>query len=81
MQTPLLLSQLYTPFWADAYPSPYNMTPSTVLANTKLVVPEDSYAFFSNYFDSGIAQTNGRYGTQQLVACAMNASCVLARIS
>lgn len=56
-----LTLQLYTPFWADAYESPFNMTESTVFKGTKLVVPEQSYAFFANYFDFGIAQTNGRF--------------------
>ena len=55
-----LVKQLYTPFWADAYPSLYNMTESTAFKGTKLVVPSDSYAFFADYFDFGIAQTNGR---------------------
>lgn len=52
--------QLYTPFWADDYVTPYRMTESTVFAHTKLVVPNDSYAFFSDLFDLGNAQTNGR---------------------
>ena len=58
----VLVVQLYSPFWADAYPSVYNMTESTVFKGTKLVVPEDSYAFFADFFDLGIAQTNGRLG-------------------
>ena len=36
------------------------MTESTVFKGTKLVVPADSYAFFSDLFDLGNAQTNGR---------------------
>lgn len=36
------------------------MTESTAFTGTKLVVPEQSYAFFADYFDFGIAQTNGR---------------------
>ena len=36
------------------------MTESTAFKGTKLVVPEQSYAFFADYFDFGIAQTNGR---------------------
>lgn len=52
--------QLYTPFWADAYVTPYNMTESTVFSRTKLVTPADSYAFFSDLFDNGLEQTNGR---------------------
>lgn len=58
--------QLYTPFWDDSFPTPYNMTESTVFKNTKLVTPEDSYAFFSDLFDFGHAQTNGRFSTYEI---------------
>jgi hypothetical protein len=52
--------QLYAPFWADAFETPYNMTESSTFKGTKLVVPADSYAFFSDFFDLGSSQTNGR---------------------
>jgi len=58
--------QLYTPFWADAYQTPYNMTPSTVFGGTKLVTPADSRPFFNNLFDLGLAQTNGRMSTYEI---------------
>lgn len=41
--------------------SPYNMTPSTQFPRTKLVTPDDSYAFFCDLFDLGSLQTNGRW--------------------
>jgi hypothetical protein len=44
---------LYTPFWCDTYVSPYNMTPSTQFSNTKIVVPDDSYAFFRDLMTTG----------------------------
>jgi hypothetical protein len=48
--------QLYTPFWSeDKFDTDhkYNMTPSTVFSDTKLVAPNDSYHFFSDWFDLG----------------------------
>jgi hypothetical protein len=48
--------QLYTPFWSeDKFDTEhkYNMTPSTVFSDTKLVAPNDSYRFFSDWFDLG----------------------------
>ena len=53
--------QLYTPFWDKTYKSAYNMTPSTAFSGTKLVVPHDSYAFFSDLFDLGEQLTGGRF--------------------
>jgi len=58
--------QLYTPFWDDSFPTPYNMTESTVFQHTKLVTPDDSYAFFSDLFDNGQDQTNGRFSTYEI---------------
>ena len=58
--------QLYTPFWADDYATIYNMTESTVFGGTKLVTPEDSYAFFSDMFDLGQEQTNHRFVTYEI---------------
>ncbi len=52
--------QLYTPFFADDYQTPYNMTESTSFRGTKLVVPADSYNFFSDLFDLGNEQTGHR---------------------
>jgi len=55
--------QLYTPFWSEDKfdtENKYNMTPSTVFANTKLVVPNDSYRFFSDWFDLGAEITGSR---------------------
>lgn len=48
--------QLYTPFWSEDkfdVEHKYNMTPSTVFSDTKLVAPNDSYHFFSDWFDLG----------------------------
>ena len=42
------------------------MTESTVFKGTKLVVPKDSYAFFSDLFDLGNQQTNGRMKAYEL---------------
>ena len=52
--------QLYTPFFADNFQTPYNMTESTVFKGTKIVVPAQSYAFFSDLFDLGLQQTGDR---------------------
>jgi hypothetical protein len=43
--------QLYTPFFADDFVTPYNMTESTAFKGTKIVTPKDSFAFFSDLFD------------------------------
>lgn len=53
--------QLYAPFWSDKYQSKYNMTESTVFHGTKLVTPDDSYSFFSDFFDLGLNQTRKRF--------------------
>jgi hypothetical protein len=58
--------QLYTPFWDESYPSPYNMTPSTVFPHTKLVVPGQSYPFFRDLFALGQQQTGGRFSTYEI---------------
>ena len=55
--------QLYTPWWMDAYQSKYRMFESTSFKGTKLVVPDDSYKFFCDYFDLGKEMTNGRFNT------------------
>ena len=52
--------QLYTPFFADNFATPYNMTESTAFKGTKMVTPADSYHFFSDLFDLGNAQTGSR---------------------
>lgn len=52
--------QLYTPFFADDFVTPYNMTESTAFKGTKIVTPADSYKFFADLFDLGLAQTGGR---------------------
>lgn len=52
--------QLYTPFFADDFETPYNMTESTSFKGTKIVTPRDSYAFFSDLFDLGVSETGGR---------------------
>jgi len=70
--------QLYTPFWDDSYVSPYNMTPSTVFAGTKLVVPSQSYSFFRDMFALGQQQTGGRFSTYEidfLVSCDGDGMC------
>ena len=58
--------QLYTPFWADSYRSKYRMVESTVLAHTKLVTPNDSYPFFAELLDGGLAMTRGRFSTYEI---------------
>lgn len=58
--------QLYTPFWDDAFQTPYNMTESTVFKRTKLVTPNDSYPFFVDLFDFGTKQTNGRFSAYEI---------------
>lgn len=63
LDLPLLL---YTPFWCSAFngtgPSgqPWNMTPSTSLPGTKVIVPDESYNFFTAVLDTGMALANGR---------------------
>ena len=55
--------QLYAPFWSsDKFDvnHVYNMTESTAFAGTKLVTPNDSYRFFSDWFDLGAQLTGGR---------------------
>ena len=42
------------------------MTESTVINGTKLVTPNDSYKFFSDVFDDGAKQTNGRFATYEI---------------
>jgi hypothetical protein len=42
------------------------MSESTSFKGTKLVVPDDSYAFFSDFFDLGKAMTNGRFSTYEI---------------
>ena len=58
--------QLYTPFWDKTYVTKYNMTPSTAFSGTKLVVPKDSYAFFSDLFDLGGELTGGRFALYEI---------------
>jgi hypothetical protein len=63
--------QLYTPFWwADFWDLPawssYGTFNSTQFHGTKLVVPEDSYKFFSQFFDLGKKMTNGRFNTYEI---------------
>ena len=58
--------QLYTPFWADAFQSPYPMVESTVFKGTKLVAPNASYDFFADLFDAGKRMTNGRFSTYEI---------------
>ena len=53
--------QLYTPFFADNFVTPYNMTESTAFKGTKIVTPKDSYNFFSDLFDLGTSQTGNRF--------------------
>ena len=53
--------QLYTPFFADDFETPYNMTESTKFIGTKIVTPKDSYNFFNDLFDLGAAQTLSRF--------------------
>lgn len=46
--------QLYVPFWNKAFNSTgFNFTASTVFPGTKLVTPNDSYRFFTSWFDLG----------------------------
>lgn len=63
--------QLYTPFWwANFWSSPewskYETFNSTQFKGTKLVVPTDSYKFFSQFFDLGKSMTNGRFNTYEI---------------
>jgi hypothetical protein len=58
--------QLYTPFWADAFKTKYQMSESKSFKGTKLVVPNDSYAFFSDFFDLGKSMTNNRFNTYEI---------------
>ena len=58
--------QLYAPFWADDFKTPYNMTESTVFKGTKLVTPADSAAFFADVYDDGNRQTGGRMKTFEI---------------
>eukprot|EP00756_Hemistasia_phaeocysticola_P044960 Hpha_TRINITY_DN18735_c0_g1::TRINITY_DN18735_c0_g1_i1::g.47372::m.47372 len=58
--------QLYTPFWDDKYETKYRTFESTSFKGTKLVVPDDSYAFFSDLFDLGLKMTNGRFNTYEI---------------
>ena len=58
--------QLYTPWFDDAYPTRFNMTESTVFRGTKIVVPDDSYAFFAALFDLGKSMTNGAFSTYEV---------------
>ena len=54
--------QLYAPFWSsDKFDvnHVYNMTESTVFSGTKLVTPNDSARFFSDFFDLGATLTGG----------------------
>jgi hypothetical protein len=54
--------QLYAPFWSsDKFDvnHVYNMTESTVFSGTKLVTPNDSARFFSDWFDLGATLTGG----------------------
>jgi len=53
--------QLYTPFWSDQFKTKYPMTESTGFKGTKMVNPNSSYAFFSDFFDLGKKITNGRF--------------------
>ena len=41
----------------------YRTFESTTFKGTKLVVPDDSYKFFCDYFDLGKEMTNGRFNT------------------
>ena len=59
--------QLYAPFWADDFVTPYNMTESSTFKGTKLVTPRDSHAFFADFFDLGTAQTKGRFAAFEIV--------------
>lgn len=59
--------QLYAPFWADDFVTPYNMTESSTFKGTKLVTPRDSHAFFVDFFDLGTAQTKGRFAAFEIV--------------
>lgn len=52
--------QLYTPFFADDFVTPYNTTESTSFRGTKIVTPRDSYKFYSDLFDLGNSETGGR---------------------
>ena len=58
--------QLYVPFWNDKFETKYRTFESTSFAGTKLVVPDDSYNFFSDFFDLGKEMTNGRFGTFEI---------------
>ena len=63
--------QLYTPFWWDNFwTSPewskYRTFESTQFKGTRLIVPDDSYAFFAQFFDLGKRMTNGRFNTYEI---------------
>ena len=58
--------QLYTPFFADTFPTKHRTFESTFFAGTKLPVPDDSYAFFADLFDLGLAMTGGRFHVYEI---------------
>jgi hypothetical protein len=58
--------QLYTPFWSDQFETKYHTFESTKFKGTKLVTPNDSYAFFADQFDLGLQMTNGRFSTYEI---------------
>jgi hypothetical protein len=58
--------QLYAPFWADDFVTPYNTTESSTFRGTKLVTPADAYAFFRDFFALGHEQTNGRFSAFEI---------------
>lgn len=58
--------QLYTPFWNDKFQTKYRTFESATYHGTKLVVPDDSYKFFCDFFDLGLEITNGRFSTYEI---------------
>jgi hypothetical protein len=63
--------QLYTPFWWDNFWNQsewaqFGTFESTQFKGTKLVVPDDAYAFFAKFFDLGKEMTNGRFNTYEI---------------
>lgn len=63
--------QLYTPFWWDNFwtQEPWNSFGhfnSTQYHGTQLPEPDDSYKFFSAFFDLGKEMTNGRFNTYEI---------------
>lgn len=58
--------QLYTPFFDNSFATPYRTFESSAFGGTKLPVPDDSYAFFSDLFDLGKQMTGGRFDIYEI---------------